>query len=140
VAVAKVDAGVPLEKVCLLGCGISTGWGAVWNTAEVEAGATAAVFGLGAVGLAVIEGLVHAGAKRIIAVDINPDKFEAAMKWGATDCVNPKDCADPIQVREREEEEERGARSVRSVRRRRRGGGGERERERERRVGRGGER
>ena len=118
-----MDAGVPLEKVCLLGCGISTGWGAVWNTAEVEAGATAAVFGLGAVGLAVIEGLVHAGAKRIIAVDINPDKFEAAMKWGATDCVNPKDCADPIQVRE-ERREERGER---------RGRWRERERERERR-------
>src|SRR5690606_10708546 len=87
----------PLDKVCLLGCGVSTGWGAVWNTAKVEKGSTAAVFGLGAVGLAVIEGLVMAGASRIIAVDLNEDKFALAKDWGATDCVNPKNIDKPIQ-------------------------------------------
>jgi len=97
-SVAKVQEDAPLDKVCLLGCGIATGWGAVWNTAQVEKGATAAVFGLGAVGLAVIEGLKVAGASRIIAIDMNPGKFEAAKKWGATDCINPKDHGDtPIQ-------------------------------------------
>jgi S-(hydroxymethyl)glutathione dehydrogenase/alcohol dehydrogenase len=90
-SLAKVRKDAPLEKLCLLGCGISTGWGAVWNTAEVERGATAAVFGLGAVGLSVIEGLVKAGASRIIAVDLLPSKLELARKWGATDFVNPKD-------------------------------------------------
>ena len=94
VSVALVPKEAPLEKVNLLGCGISTGWGAVWNTANVQPGATAAVFGLGAVGLAVIEGLVLAGAKRIIAIDINAAKFDAAKAWGATDCVNPKDHGD----------------------------------------------
>ena len=88
VSLAKIPKTAPLEKVCLLGCGISTGWGAVWNTAEVEEGATAAVFGIGAVGLAVIEGLVKAGAKRIIAVDILENKLEMAKEWGATDVLN----------------------------------------------------
>lgn len=69
--------------------GISTGWGAVWNTAQVERGATAAVFGLGAVGLSVVEGLVKAGASRIIAVDMLSSKLELAKKWGATDVLNP---------------------------------------------------
>jgi len=90
-SLAKVRQDAPLEKVCLLGCGISTGWGAVWNTAKVERGATAAVFGMGAVGLSVIEGLVKAGASRIIAVDLLPAKLELAKKWGATDTINPKD-------------------------------------------------
>merc|ERR1712070_638701 len=65
--------------------------GAVWNTAQVERGATAAVFGLGAVGLSVIEGLVKAGASKIIAIDLLPAKLELAKKWGATDVLNPKD-------------------------------------------------
>eukprot|EP00442_Polarella_glacialis_P035743 CAMPEP_0115078060 /NCGR_PEP_ID=MMETSP0227-20121206/17348_1 /TAXON_ID=89957 /ORGANISM="Polarella glacialis, Strain CCMP 1383" /LENGTH=685 /DNA_ID=CAMNT_0002465421 /DNA_START=166 /DNA_END=2223 /DNA_ORIENTATION=- len=90
-SLAKVRMDAPLEKVCLLGCGISTGWGAVWNTAKVERGATAAVFGLGAVGLSVVEALVKAGASKIIAVDLLPAKLEAAKKWGATDTLNPKD-------------------------------------------------
>ncbi len=94
VSVAKINPTAPLEKMCLLGCGVSTGWGAVWNTAKVEPGSTSAVFGLGAVGLAVIEGLVKAGASKIIAVDINPKKFELARRWGATDCINPKDFPD----------------------------------------------
>eukprot|EP00929_Paragymnodinium_shiwhaense_P009925 TRINITY_DN114343_c0_g1_i1.p1 TRINITY_DN114343_c0_g1~~TRINITY_DN114343_c0_g1_i1.p1 ORF type:complete len:695 (-),score=186.05 TRINITY_DN114343_c0_g1_i1:374-2458(-) len=89
-SLAKVRRDAPLDKVCLLGCGISTGWGAVWNTAKVEKGATAAVFGLGAVGLSVVEGLVKAGASKIIAVDLLDSKLELAKKWGATDFVNPK--------------------------------------------------
>lgn len=90
-SLAKIRRDAPLEKVCLLGCGVSTGWGAVWNTAQVPAGATAAVFGLGAVGLSVIEGLVKAGASKIIAVDLLPAKLELAKQWGATDVLNPKD-------------------------------------------------
>lgn len=97
VSVAKIDKAAPLDKVGLLGCGVATGLGAVANTAKVEEGATVAVFGLGAVGLAVIEGSVLAKASRIIAVDTNPEKFEIAKKWGATDCVNPKDHTKPIQ-------------------------------------------
>jgi len=89
-SIAKIRRDAPLEKVCLLGCGISTGWGAVWNTAQVERGATAAVFGLGAVGLSVIEGLVKAGASRIIAVDLLDSKLEIAKEWGATEVLNPK--------------------------------------------------
>jgi len=84
-------------QVALLGCGISTGWGAVQNTANVHEGASVAVFGLGAVGLAVIEAAVEAKASRIIAVDINSSKFEQAKEWGATDCINPQDHDQPIQ-------------------------------------------
>jgi len=90
-SIAKVRTDAPLDKVCLLGCGISTGWGAVWNTAKVERGATAAVFGMGAVGLSVIEGLVKAGASKIIAVDLLPEKLEKAKQWGATDVICPKE-------------------------------------------------
>jgi S-(hydroxymethyl)glutathione dehydrogenase/alcohol dehydrogenase len=85
------------SQVCLLGCGVSTGWGAVLNTAKVHSGSSVAVFGLGAVGLAVIEAAKRAGASRIIAVDINPAKFPAALEFGATECVNPKDHEKPIQ-------------------------------------------
>jgi S-(hydroxymethyl)glutathione dehydrogenase / alcohol dehydrogenase len=88
-SVAKVDKAARLDRVCLLGCGVATGWGAVQNTAKVQPGQTVAVFGLGAVGLAVIEAAKGAGASRIIAVDTNPAKFDAAIRWGATDCVNP---------------------------------------------------
>ncbi|MFU8832421.1 MAG: S-(hydroxymethyl)glutathione dehydrogenase/class III alcohol dehydrogenase [Wenzhouxiangella sp.] len=97
VSLAVVSKEAPLDKICLLGCGVTTGIGAVLNTAKVEAGATVAVFGLGAIGLAVIQGAIMARAERIIAIDINPDKFELARQFGATDCVNPKDHADPIQ-------------------------------------------
>jgi S-(hydroxymethyl)glutathione dehydrogenase/alcohol dehydrogenase len=97
IAVARIDKKAPLEKVCLLGCGITTGIGAVLNTAEVEAGATVAVFGLGGVGLSAIQGAAMAKASRIIAVDINTDKFELATQLGATDTVNPKDHDAPIQ-------------------------------------------
>jgi len=75
--------------MCLFGCGVSTGLGAVWNTCKVETNSSVAVFGLGAVGLAVIQGAKMAGASRIIAVDLNPNKFRAAVALGATDCVNP---------------------------------------------------
>jgi len=90
VAVAKVQNDTaPLDKMCLLGCGVSTGWGAVHNTAKVEPGSTAAVFGLGAVGLACVEALVEAGARQIIAVDTNDEKESVARQFGATDFVNP---------------------------------------------------
>jgi S-(hydroxymethyl)glutathione dehydrogenase/alcohol dehydrogenase len=91
IALAKVRADAPLEKVCLLGCGITTGVGAVLNTAKVPPGATVAVFGLGGVGLSVVQGAVMAGAGRIIAIDVNPAKFTLARQLGATDCFNPAD-------------------------------------------------
>ena len=97
VSLANVSKEAPLEKVCLLGCGITTGIGAVLNTAKVEPGATVAVFGLGGVGLSVIQGAQMAKAGRVIAIDINPDKEEFARQMGATDFVNPKDYDDPIQ-------------------------------------------
>ncbi|MGB5728700.1 MAG: zinc-binding dehydrogenase, partial [Thiogranum sp.] len=91
IALAKINPAAPLDKVCLLGCGVTTGIGAVLNTAKVEAGATVAVFGLGGIGLSVIQGAVMAKAERIIAVDINPDKFEIARALGATDFINPSE-------------------------------------------------
>ena len=97
ISLVKVNPDAPLDKVCLLGCGVTTGIGAVLNTAKVEKDATIAVFGLGGIGLSVIQGAVMAGAKRIIAVDINEDKFEIAKKLGATDFVNPKKYDKPIQ-------------------------------------------
>ena len=97
IAVAKIPKEAPLEKVCLLGCGVTTGMGAVLNTAKVEPGATVAVFGLGGVGLSAILGAVKAQAGRIIGVDINPEKFEMAKQFGATDCINPLDYDRPIQ-------------------------------------------
>ncbi len=97
VSLAKVPKDAPLEKICLLGCGVTTGIGAVLNTAKVEEGATVAIFGLGGIGLAAIIGAKMAKASRIIAVDINPGKFDIARELGATDCVNPKDFDKPIQ-------------------------------------------
>lgn len=92
IALAKVRQDAPLDKICLLACGVTTGIGAVLHTAKVPAGATAAVFGLGGVGLSAVQGLVMSGAERIIAVDTNPRKFELAKQLGATDVLNPKDC------------------------------------------------
>ncbi|WP_363318118.1 S-(hydroxymethyl)glutathione dehydrogenase/class III alcohol dehydrogenase [uncultured Zoogloea sp.] len=97
ISVAKISKEAPLEKVCLLGCGVTTGIGAVLNTAKVEAGATVAVFGLGGIGLSAIIGAVMAKASRIVAVDVNPGKFEIAKQLGATDCINPLDYDRPIQ-------------------------------------------
>ena len=97
IALAKVNDKAPLDKVCLLGCGVTTGIGAVLNTAKVEKGATVAVFGLGGIGLSVVQGAKMAGASRIIAIDINDAKWEMAQKFGATDFVNPKKHTKPIQ-------------------------------------------
>lgn len=97
IAVAKVNKAAPLDKVCLLGCGVTTGIGAVLNTAKVEPGSTVAVFGLGGIGLSVVQGAVLANADRIIVIDINEDKFEMAKMLGATDFVNPKNFDVPIQ-------------------------------------------
>ena len=89
IALAKINPAAPLDKVCLLGCGVTTGIGAALNTAKVEPGSSVAVFGLGGIGLSVIQGAVMAKAGRIIAVDINDDKFDMAKALGATDCINP---------------------------------------------------
>lgn len=97
ISLAKINPKAPLEKVCLLGCGVTTGIGAVHNTAKVKQGDTVAVFGLGGIGLAVIQGARQARAGRIIGVDQNPMKFELASQMGATDCINPRDYARPIQ-------------------------------------------
>ena len=97
ISVAKVNKSAPLEEICLLGCGVTTGMGAVANTAKVEEGASVAVFGLGGIGLATIIGARLAKAGRIIAIDINEGKFELAKKLGATDCINPKKYDKPIQ-------------------------------------------
>lgn len=97
ISCAKVSDTAPLDVCSLLGCGVSTGLGAVWNTCDVEGGASVASFGLGTVGLAVILGAKMRGASRIFAIDTNPGKFEIARKLGATDCVNPKDYDKPIQ-------------------------------------------
>ncbi len=97
IALARVSPAAPLDKICLLGCGITTGIGAVLNTARVRPGSTVAVFGLGGIGLSVIQGAVMAGAGRIIGIDVNPAKFEMAGQLGATDFVNPRDHGAPIQ-------------------------------------------
>jgi S-(hydroxymethyl)glutathione dehydrogenase/alcohol dehydrogenase len=97
ISVAKINPTAPLEKVCLLGCGITTGIGAVLNTAKVTPGSTVAVFGLGGIGLSVVQGAVIAKASRIIAVDLNPSKWTMARELGATDYVNPKDYDKPVQ-------------------------------------------
>jgi S-(hydroxymethyl)glutathione dehydrogenase/alcohol dehydrogenase len=97
ISLAKIPKEASLEKVCLLGCGVTTGIGAVLNTAKVEEGATVAIFGLGGIGLSAIIGATMAKAGRIIAVDINPSKFEIAKQLGATDFVNPSDYDKPIQ-------------------------------------------
>jgi S-(hydroxymethyl)glutathione dehydrogenase/alcohol dehydrogenase len=88
IALAKIRKDAPLDKVCLLGCGITTGIGAVLNTAKVEPGSSVAVYGLGGVGLSVIQGAVMAGAERIIGIDLNPGRFDLARKLGATDVVD----------------------------------------------------
>jgi S-(hydroxymethyl)glutathione dehydrogenase / alcohol dehydrogenase len=97
ISLAVINKAAPLEKVCLLGCGVTTGIGAVLNTAKVTPGSSVAIFGLGGIGLAAIQGAVMAKAGRIIGIDTNPGKFELAMQMGATDCVNPKDFDAPIQ-------------------------------------------
>jgi S-(hydroxymethyl)glutathione dehydrogenase/alcohol dehydrogenase len=97
ISCAKINKDIPLEKACLFGCGVSTGLGAVWNTCNVQKGSSVAVFGLGAVGLAVIQGAQMVGAAQIIAVDINPSKFEMAKALGATHFVNSLDFAPAVE-------------------------------------------
>ena len=89
IALAKIRSDAPFDKVCYIGCGVTTGLGAVMNTAKVEAGATVAVFGLGGIGLNVIQGARMAGAERIIGVDTNPGKRPLAERFGMTDFVDP---------------------------------------------------
>lgn len=91
ISVAKVDAAAPLDKVCLLGCGITTGYGAVLETAKVEANATVGVWGIGGVGLSVIQGAKESGARMIVAIDTNNAKKDWAIKFGATHFVNPNE-------------------------------------------------
>ncbi|WP_233997887.1 MULTISPECIES: S-(hydroxymethyl)glutathione dehydrogenase/class III alcohol dehydrogenase [unclassified Pseudoalteromonas] len=97
ISLAKVNKEAPLEEVCLLGCGVTTGMGAVLNTAKVQPGDTVAIFGLGGIGLSAIIGAKMAGAGRIIGIDINESKFELAKKLGATDLINSNDYDKPIQ-------------------------------------------
>lgn len=97
ISLAKVNPTAPLEEVCLLGCGVTTGMGAVTKTAKVQEGDTVAIFGLGGIGLSAIIGASMAKAGRIIGIDLNESKFELAKKLGATDCINPKDYDKPIQ-------------------------------------------
>jgi S-(hydroxymethyl)glutathione dehydrogenase/alcohol dehydrogenase len=94
ISVAKVDQGADPEKACLFGCGVATGLGAVWNTTKVEPFSSVAVFGLGAVGLAVVQGAKAVGATHIVGIDVNPKKFALAKELGCTDCLNPKDYGD----------------------------------------------
>jgi S-(hydroxymethyl)glutathione dehydrogenase/alcohol dehydrogenase len=98
IALAKIREDAPLEKVCLLGCGITTGIGAVRNTARVEPGSSVAIFGLGGIGLSVIQGAVLSGAERIIGIDMNPGKFELARQLGATDALDPGETDDVVQA------------------------------------------
>lgn len=97
ISLAKVNKEAPLEEVCLLGCGVTTGMGAVLNTAKVQKGDTVAIFGLGGIGLSAIIGARMAGASRIIGIDMNEKKFELAEKLGATDFLNPQKLDKPIQ-------------------------------------------
>ncbi|KAK6935622.1 Alcohol dehydrogenase-like, C-terminal [Dillenia turbinata] len=100
--VVKIDSDAPLKKMTLLSCGVSTGVGAVWNTANLQTGSTVAIFGLGAVGLAVAEGARARGASKVIGVDINPDKFIKGKAMGITDFINPKEVDVPVHQKVRE--------------------------------------
>merc|ERR1719357_83012 len=92
ISAAKINPGADLNKMCLLGCGVSTGWGAVYNTTKVEPNSSIAVFGLGALGLSVIQAAKTVGARYIVGVDINDEKFAKAQSMGATECVNSITC------------------------------------------------
>ena len=96
IALAKIRPDAPFDKVCYIGCGVTTGLGAVINTAKVEAGSNVAVFGLGGIGLNVIQGARMVGADRIIGVDTNPAKQGLGEMFGMTDFVNPKDAGDVV--------------------------------------------
>ncbi len=96
IAVAKVREDAPFDKICYIGCGVTTGIGAVINTAKVEPGSNCVVFGLGGIGLNVIQGLRMVGADMIVGVDINPAREVTARKFGMTDFVNPNDAGDDV--------------------------------------------
>ena len=98
IAVAKIRPDAPFDKVCYIGCGVTTGLGAVMNTAKVEPGANVAVFGLGGIGLNVIQGARIAGADKIIGVDLNPDKQALAEKFGMTDFVHAGETDDVVSA------------------------------------------
>lgn len=98
IAVAKIRSDAPFDKVCYIGCGVTTGVGAVAFDAKVEPGSTVAVFGLGGIGLNVIQGAQMVGADRIIGVDINPNRAALGEAFGMTDFINPKDVADVTQT------------------------------------------
>ncbi|MDE0226441.1 MAG: S-(hydroxymethyl)glutathione dehydrogenase/class III alcohol dehydrogenase [Gammaproteobacteria bacterium] len=96
IAVAKIREDAPFDKVCYIGCGVTTGLGAVMNTAKVEAGSNVAVFGLGGIGLNVIQGARIVGADRIIGIDVNPGKRELAEKFGMTDFIDARNEEDVV--------------------------------------------
>jgi S-(hydroxymethyl)glutathione dehydrogenase/alcohol dehydrogenase len=96
IALAKVRDDAPFDKICYIGCGVTTGVGAVINTAKVEPGANAVVFGLGGIGLNVVQGLRLAGADMIVGVDLNPDRRAWGERFGMTHFVNPKDIAGDV--------------------------------------------
>jgi S-(hydroxymethyl)glutathione dehydrogenase/alcohol dehydrogenase len=98
IALAKIRKDAPLDVVCLLGCAVTTGIGAVLHTAKVEPGSSVAVFGLGGVGLSVVQGAAMAGAERIIGIDLNPKKFELARRFGATEFINPKETPNLVEA------------------------------------------
>tara|TARA_B110000444_G_C18770951_1_gene562487 strand:+ start:204 stop:1310 length:1107 start_codon:yes stop_codon:yes gene_type:complete len=98
IAIAKIRDDAPFDKVCYIGCGVTTGVGAVVYRAQVEAGANIAVFGLGGIGLNVIQGAKMVGAGKIIGIDINPAKVQLAKKFGMTDFINPKDVPDVVSA------------------------------------------
>lgn len=98
IAVAKIRKDAPFDKVCYIGCGVTTGIGAVVFDAKVEPGSTVAVFGLGGIGLNVIQGARMVGASRIIGIDINPDKKELATQFGMTDFINPKEVDNVVEA------------------------------------------
>lgn len=98
IAVAKVREDAPFEKICYIGCGVTTGVGAVVFDAKVEPGSNVAVFGLGGIGLNVIQGAKMVGADKIIGIDLNPDKVEIAKKFGMTHFINPKDTPNVIEA------------------------------------------
>src|SRR3954463_5031421 len=98
IALAKVRSDAPFDKICYIGCGVTTGIGAVLYTAKVEAGAKVVVFGLGGIGLNVVQGAKMVGADQIVGVDINPAREAMARKFGMTDFINPKDTPNVVDA------------------------------------------
>uniref|UniRef100_A0A803MEB1 Alcohol dehydrogenase 1 n=1 Tax=Chenopodium quinoa TaxID=63459 RepID=A0A803MEB1_CHEQI len=96
--VVKISPQMPVNKACLLSCGVTTGIGAVWKVAKVEEGSTVAIFGLGVVGLAVAQAAKQQGASKIIGIDLNPEKEDIGKKFGVTDFIDPKSCDEEKKV------------------------------------------